>query len=183
MKRLINLMLLTMLTVTATAFSADNFVDKVYKQVQNSEGVTIVNVTPAMLDMFKNKGEEGDEKDALAEIIAEIKSIKILTIDLKESGLPNAKVEKIKSDITDNYKDYTALMEVNQKGKAVKILSNKAKKDFVLYVLDDTELVIININGSVDFNKLMKLGGLMGGQVPELMQQMQNGKAEAGENK
>ncbi len=184
MKLISKLMLpLIFAIASVAAFAADNFVDKVYDEVKDLEGVTLVNVTPAMLKSFVNMGANDQKSKEFRDIANEIKGVKVLTINLIESGWGKDKIDKLKSEIKSTYSDYEVLMEVNQKNETVKMLSDKVKKDFIMYVIQKDEVVLINISGLSDLGKLIQAAGMMTGGMPELMEKMEKSKkkAKAGE--
>ncbi len=179
MKRMTSILILALTILSANVFAADNYVDKLYDELKEKDGVTLVTVTKAMMKMFENQAQT-DSDDSIGEISKQIDGIKILSIDLKESGLSSSKIESITKDITERYKKYEVLFEVNQKDDTVKMLSSKSDKDFVMYVLNKEEIVIINAKGIADWNKLLNATGMLGINVHKMMMQHQE-KAKAGE--
>ncbi len=179
MKKTINIIVLVFILLSTNSFATETYIDKLYSEIRGKDGVTLVNITKAMMDMFSNPSNE-DSKETLGEISEQIEGIKILSIDIKESGLSDSKIKSIINEISLKYKEYEVLLEVNEKGETVKMLSFKPEKDFIMYVINQEEIVLINAKGITNFAKLMHSASLMGVDVQKMMMKHKQ-KAQAGE--
>lgn len=107
------------------ALSQNPAIDKLFQKYNNSQGVTVVDVTPDMLSMLG-----GDSKDKeIINLLESIKSVKVLTIGNKsQKGSTDTKtLNEFKKDVEKNINvsEYTKLMEVKNDGNHVRFLTKK----------------------------------------------------------
>jgi len=150
------------------ALSQNPAIEKLFQKYNNSQGVTVVDVTP---DMFSMLG--GDSKDKeFNDLLENIKSVKVLTIGKKnQKGSTDSKtLNEFKKDVEKNINisEYTKLMEVKNDGNHVRFLTKKSTKnpknitEFLMIVLEDDNATIIHIVGDVELKKLLKLSKVIG---------------------
>jgi len=151
------------------SLSQNPAIEKLFQKYNNTQGATLVDVTPDMFSLLT--GNMNDSKE-FNELMESIKSVKVLTIGNKESkGNDDTKtLNEFKKDIEKNVNisEYTKLMEVKEDGNHVQFLTKKSTKnpknisEFLMIALENDGATLIYILGDIEAKKLLKLSRSLG---------------------
>jgi hypothetical protein len=135
----------------------DDALSKFFKSYMDDERFSTVYVSPKMFQMFSNV--KINEMDAdLQETLKSLTSLHILSTHSSPKSIYKEAISKV------NTKEYEELMKVRDNGEDVlfMIKSSPAAKDkiseLLLLVGGDDEFTAISFVGSIDLNKIGKLG-------------------------
>lgn len=140
MKQLLTFALMMLMSTGAQAQK------EVFDKYEDTKGVSTVFVSKAMLNLAGGFAALGDKK--LSRLAGKMDNIRILNCE--DKGL----VERIKRDAQAAYgkNGYEEMMRVNEDGERVVIYQRAlkgGKSEFALFSVEDTELSIINISGTI----------------------------------
>lgn len=160
MKRMILIVAALLLGLTLSAQSGK----EIYEKYSSSEGATCVYVSPAMFDMIRQMDlsslVEATGEPAMAEILPLVKNLEGMYVVTAEDSKT---APQMKADVKKfvDAKKYEILMQVKDNGQEVNIYIFKVQnviKSLVLFVQEDSEVVFITIDGTIQQEQL---NGLM----------------------
>lgn len=145
---------------SSTGYAQNAAIDKLFDKYSGKDGFTTVFISQYMFDMFKDVETNDKEFD---ELVKNLKSIRILTVDKSSPNAPkniNFFTEIAKSI---PMKDYKELMVIKQKDQDVKFLvkEDKGKIAELLLISGGRDNVFICIQGLIDIKSIAKLSKSM----------------------
>ena len=160
------LLILVMLLSPLLLFS-QTALDNICKKYEGKDGFTVVNVSKDLIDMIASGDDNKMDVNGtdVKEILAKVKSIKVLTCKKEKAGEKESAVflKDIYSAIPfDQYKELVSVVEGT---KVVKIVSKPdTKKDdgeFIIFVNEESSITLVDITGYIDMKNIGKLSKFM----------------------
>ena len=154
MKRLILIssLLLTVISATAQSKSFHNF----YNSFNGREGYTTIEMSGKMLSMINVDGEGVDSE--LAKVFNKVKRLMIVVVDHNNDEFTAAINKLINSP------EYEMLTSVNNEGVAIKLYAADDQREFLMYVSDPDNSLMLSIYGEkltmkqlTQFTKIIKV--------------------------
>ena len=159
------IVVLALLVLPLSSFSQTSDLDAFFDKYAGKEGFTTVIVTPKMFELVARLDVEGDDElEDLAEIIGDIKGLKVLVYeDAENSAQMKSYFNEVSKDIPSNR--YEDLMIVRGKDENVDF---KIKEDasgiieeLLMVVQGEDEFVFLSLYGKIDLAKVSKLAKSM----------------------
>ena len=157
-RNVLQVIILLVLIAFCTGLNASDSSDrakKVMRKYKREEGFFGMSI-PASLVRLMIPKEEAEVK----EFMKDIRKIRFLVYDDNPSG--SVIVKSCKKDLDALFRDgeYIDLLTVTDKSETVKIMAipdGDCLKDLVIFVSNTEELVVVNLVGTLDMNKIMSL--------------------------
>ena len=116
------------------------------------------------------KGFSGLVGGDLGDATAGLKRVKVYTLEFDKDGMYNmADAESVRTKVKADSK-WMSLISVKEKGGFTEIMTHKGPTGdidgFLILAAEPRELTVVNIIGTLDMNKLAKLGGKFG--IPKI---------------
>lgn len=154
MKRLILISALLLSVISATAQSKSFC--KFYNSFNGREGYTTIEMSGKMLSMINVDGEGVDSE--LAKVFNKVKRLMIVVVDHNNDEFTAAINKLINSP------EYEMLTSVNNEGVAIKFYAADDQREFLMYVSDPDNSLMLSIYGEkltmkqlTQFTKIIKV--------------------------
>lgn len=156
MKKLVLNIMILLFPILLSAQSSP--IENIISEYSGKEGVTSINLSNQMLQLFSKMAEDESDEE-LEAIISDLNGIKILTF---ESSIKPKNGKSLYSDFTrllsaSNYKE---LMTINDEGENIQFLireSNSKIKELVMVIGESDETVLIALTGDIDLKNMSEL--------------------------
>ena len=177
MKKVLVLLVCSMITVMLAAQQSP--VDKLFDKYAGQDGYTMVYITKYMFSMFAQMGDMESDEDVeeLGQVLGKLDNIKILAVDDESSieGEVNF-YDEIMNELPRN--EYNELMVVKEKDSDVVFLAREEEGIIVELLLiaggsDNSENVLISIQGVIDLENIAKLSHGLGIEGMESLEDLE----------
>jgi len=151
-------LILSAILFSVMAMAQQNSIDKVFKKYSGQKGVTVVNISPELFQIFSDLDVK--EIDDVDFPLDKLTALKVLSIENREILDGNDFYAEVTSDL--NTSDYAEVISVQDGDEDVRMwLKTEGKQihEFLLVVSSPDEGVLVYITG--DFN-LSDIGGIAG---------------------
>ena len=160
MKRnLYNILIFIFLIAPVIANAQSREIDKIFGKFSGKEGITTVVINEDMFRMASDMFEEGTEKS----VIEGIKGLRILEYKYEQDMRPaKSFYDEIVGTIPLHH--YQELLNVQKENEKVKILIKKQGeriKELLLLSYEDDKVILINIFGDLDLQKVLEMSRKM----------------------
>ncbi|PTN09962.1 DUF4252 domain-containing protein [Mangrovibacterium marinum] len=135
-------------------------VDKLFEKYANKDGMTTVNISGALLSF----AAQADGKSAEADMISQLKGIRILTVDDESLNKSLDFYKEMEGDSFFKKNGYESLMEITEKDEVVRFYARKAdngKFSELLLVIGGDDNTLISIQGVIDPANIGKITGAL----------------------
>lgn len=151
---------LSILFLTVSLFAQRNPIDALFEKYSGSEGITTVYISSKMFSMMAGLDLDDDE---LEDVINNLKSIRILTVDDEELNNELNFFEELEKDL--DLSGYEELMVVKESDKDLKFLvKEKGKRIDELLMIGGGpgQNVLISIKGDLDLQNISSISKTLG---------------------
>ncbi len=158
MRKLI--LLLSVLVLGVSSFAQRNPIDEMFDKYSGSEGITTVYISSKMFSMMAGVDLDDDE---LEDVINNLKSIRILTVDDEELNNRLNFFSELQSEL--DFGGYEELMVVKESDRDLKFLvKEKGKRIDELLMIGGGpgQNVLISIKGDLDLQNIASISKTMG---------------------
>jgi len=158
MRKLI--LLLSVLVLGVSSFAQRNPIDAMFDKYAGSEGITTVYISSKMFSMMAGVDLDDDE---LEDVINNLKSIRILTVDDEELNNRLNFFSELESEL--DFGGYEELMVVKESDRDLKFLvKEKGKRIDELLMIGGGpgQNVLISIKGDLDLQNIASISKTMG---------------------
>ena len=155
-----SILLLFIIVLTVSSFAQRNPIDVMFDKYAGSEGITTVYISSKMFSMMAGVDLDDDE---LEDVINNLKSIRILTVDDPELNNKLNFFRELEKDL--NLNGYEELMVVKESDKDLKFLvKEKGKRIDELLMIGGGpgQNVLISIKGDLDLKNIASISKTMG---------------------
>jgi hypothetical protein len=155
-----SILLLFIIVLTVSSFAQRNPIDAMFDKYAGSEGITTVYISSKMFSMMAGVDLDDDE---LEDVINNLKSIRILTVDDPELNNKLNFFRELEKDL--NLNGYEELMVVKESDKDLKFLvKEKGKRIDELLMIGGGpgQNVLISIKGDLDLKNIASISKTMG---------------------
>ncbi len=159
------------LILSFTGFSQNTAIDKYFSAYENNADFTVVSVSQKMFKMMATASN--DSKNEIADLVKDIRGLKILSTDKDPLKYYNEASKKIPLS------EYEVLMTVKDKGENVKFLtkgSGDVVDELLLLVGGGDSFILMNFVGKLDLNKISKLASKLDIQGNEYLKKLKDKK-------
>ena len=155
-----SILLLFIIVLTVSSFAQRNPIDAIFDKYAGNEGITTVYISSKMFSMMAGVDLDDDE---LEDVINNLKSIRILTVDDPELNKKLNFFRELEKDL--NLNGYEELMVVKESDKDLKFLvKEKGKRIDELLMIGGGpgQNVLISIKGDLDLKNIASISKTMG---------------------
>ncbi len=155
-----SILLLFIIVLTVSSFAQRNPIDAMFDKYAGSEGITTVYISSKMFSMMAGVDLDDDE---LEDVINNLKSIRILTVDDPELNNKLNFFRELEKNL--NINGYEELMVVKESDKDLKFLvKEKGKRIDELLMIGGGpgQNVLISIKGDLDLKNIASISKTMG---------------------
>ena len=155
-----SILLLFIIVLTVSSFAQRNPIDVMFDKYAGSEGITTVYISSKMFSMMAGVDLDDDE---LEDVINNLKSIRILTVDDPELNNKLNFFRELEKNL--NINGYEELMVVKESDKDLKFLvKEKGKRIDELLMIGGGpgQNVLISIKGDLDLKNIASISKTMG---------------------
>jgi hypothetical protein len=138
-------------------FAQNDAIGKFFSQYENNDKFTVVSISPKMFKMV-SKIKWDDMGNDLKQTIEQITSLRILTTETNGAQYYKEAIQKL------NVSEYEELMTVKDENSNVRFLAkekNNIISELLMLVGGKDSFVLMSITGSIDLDKISKLGGTL----------------------
>jgi len=153
-------LLVITLFLALSAFAQKNPIDAMFDRYAGQEGMTTVYISSKMFSMM---GRVDLDDDELQDVVNNLKSIRILTVDDEELNQKLNFFAELEKDL--DFSGYEELMVVKESGKDLKFLvKEKGKRIDELLMIGGGpgQNVLISIKGDLDLENITSISKTMG---------------------
>lgn len=154
------------LFVSVSAYSQNSTIDNLYEFFKGKKGVTTVNVTKELINMAMDAGQINLEDADLdiQKLLEKVKSIKVITCNKVEAG--EAVVKSFSEEVANkiHFDKYKELLTVNDGDNGIRIVQKEANGgdgEFLVYVVENKSMTLVNIVGSIDMKSIGQISKLL----------------------
>lgn len=155
-----SILLLSILVLTLSSFAQRNPIDAMFDKYAGREGITTVYISSKMFSMMAEVDLDDDE---LEDVINNLKSIRILTVDDQELNDKLNFFKELEKDL--DFSGYEELMVVKESDKDLKFLvKEKGKKIDELLMIGGGpgQNVLVSIKGDLDLQNISSISKTLG---------------------
>lgn len=139
--------------ISFTTFGQVDAIDRFFKDYSESDDFSVVYVSPKMFQMI-SKASDGSTDQELANIVKDLKGLRILTTDKTPSKYYKEANARL------NIKEYEELVTVKDKDQNVRFVTKEANgviNELLLLVGGGDQFVLMSFVGKIDLDKIAKL--------------------------
>ena len=155
-----SILILSILVLTLSSFAQRNPIDAMFDKYAGREGITTVYISSKMFSMMAEVDLDDDE---LEDVINNLKSIRILTVDDQELNNKLNFFKELEKDL--DFSGYEELMVVKESDKDLKFLvKEKGKKIDELLMIGGGpgQNVLVSIKGDLDLQNISSISKTLG---------------------
>jgi hypothetical protein len=155
-----SILILSILVLTLSSFAQRNPIDAMFDKYAGREGITTVYISSKMFSMMAEVDLDDDE---LEDVINNLKSIRILTVDDQELNNKLNFFKELEKDL--DFSGYEELMVVKESDKDLKFLvKEKGKKIDELLMIGGGpgQNVLISIKGDLNLQNISSISKTLG---------------------
>ncbi len=155
-----SILLLSILVLSVSSFAQRNPIDAMFDKYAGNDGITTVYISSKMFSMMAGVDLDDDEME---DVINNLKSIRILTVDDEELNNRLNFFEELASEL--DLSGYEELMVVKESDKDLKFLvKEKGKRIDELLMIGGGpgQNVLISIKGDLDLQNISSISKTMG---------------------
>ena len=155
-----SILILSILVLTLSSFAQRNPIDAMFDKYAGREGITTVYISSKMFSMMAEVDLDDDE---LEDVINNLKSIRILTVDDEELNNKLNFFKELEKDL--DFSGYEELMVVKESDKDLKFLvKEKGKKIDELLMIGGGpgQNVLVSIKGDLDLQNISSISKTLG---------------------
>ena len=155
-----SILLLSVLVLSVSSFAQRNPIDAMFDKYAGNEGITTVYISSKMFSMMAGVDLDDDEME---DVINNLKSIRILTVDDEELNNRLNFFEELANEL--DLSGYEELMVVKESDKDLKFLvKEKGKRIDELLMIGGGpgQNVLISIKGDLDLQNISSISKTMG---------------------
>ncbi len=150
------------LTVALAAAAQNQAIDKLAAKYADKEGYTVINLEG---DMVKEISKMAGNAAKNPELSKMLENVSLVTVLVAETAVPEL-AEDVKNAV--DAVEYNPMVSTVTEGQSVKILTtdikrgkNKKKKEIVISVVAEDQIVLVRIVGDIDMAALTKMAESM----------------------
>lgn len=171
MKTIRSIFILLFALMTFTGFGQSDAISKFFDKYIDDEQFTVVYISPKMMEMIVNLGEEEGDAEEVDEVLSGIEGIRILTTEhdalrYYQEALSVLELNK-----------YEVLMQVRDGDENVRFLVKEEGpkvKELLLVVGGKEDFVLMSFVGNIDLKKISQLGDKMDIEGMEHLEELED---------
>ncbi len=141
---------------TNILMAQEDAITKLFNNFSEDEAFSTIYISPKMFQMIAKLDGEGDDKNEIADISKDIKTLRILST----SNTPRKFYKQANKKL--NLNSYEELMTIKEEGKDIRFVTkmNGDKiEELLLLIGSDENFVLLSFTGDIDLEKLSRLSG------------------------
>jgi hypothetical protein len=157
--------------IATNIFGQNSAIDKYFSAYESNEAFSTVFVSPKMFSMITSATK--DSKGEIADVIKDIKGLKILSTQKNGSKYYNEAIQKLPVS------EYEVLMTVKDKGENIKFLTKGTGNnisELLLLIGGNTNFTLMSFVGNLDLAKIAKLANKLELNGSEHLEKLKNKK-------
>ncbi len=153
-------LLLCCMAWIAVSLSAQDFASRFMNEHQEDSNLTCITISPKMMEEIMNMNNEAERNDEILEIISNLKSMQMLTANVKGQKYYEDALEIVEKN-SGRFEPFLSFDGNSENCKIVVRKKSKAIIELVMLVRDKNHFVVVNFTGNMSPEFINKLAASM----------------------